>query len=682
MELEDPLFNRDLSWLSFNERVLREAADRSVPLYERIKFLAIYSSNLDEFFRVRVAHVKRLLLLDKKKLNAQVNVASPQDLLQEISETVNRQQEQFGGILREQLLPELKENRIHLYYNEPFLEAHLESIEYLFYTRILSFVQPLVIPEGGDERIFLENRQLYLVSCLEKDGMNYFGVVNIPSREAGRFHKLPEVDGCTYYTFVDDIVRHFKHVIFPGFSVRSTTSVKLNRDAELFLEEEYEADIAQKIKKSLKKRDIGAPSRFLYEPGLEPDVIASLQKQLNVREEDGISGGRYHNLDDLFALPNPLGEQLENKPMPPLPHPALQRVSSIFKALDRGDVLLSFPYHRYDYVLRLFNEAAIDPAVTRISATLYRVAKDSHITNALVSAARNGKEVSILVEAKARFDEENNLVWAEKMQQAGVRIRYSDDQIKVHSKVAQVHRTAADGSSRAYAFLGTGNFNEKTARIYTDYALLTADDALNAELDQTLRFILGNEAKPEPKLLLVSQVNMRASFKALLKYEMARAQEGERAYALIKLNNLEDPKMIRALYKAADIGVEIDLIVRGICCLVPRPGIRITRIVDRFLEHARVYYFHHGGDERMYVGSADWMTRNLDRRIEVAFPIRQPHIRSEIREHLQLQLTDCEKAVRLSESLENVRAPECDPPIRAQHATYALLAERTSDSVS
>jgi polyphosphate kinase len=666
-------FNRDKSWLSFNERVLLEAKDRSVPLYERIKFLAIYSSNLDEFFRVRVALIKRLVELNKEKLNAKVNLEAPENILNNIISIVNKQQTLFGHIFKNSILSDLKKNNIHLYYSEKYKAKHLAFIEELFYSNILSYIQPIITPKKSKSSIFLDDRKLYIISDLAKNGVNYIGIINIPSNKIDRFQMLPKINGTYYFTFIDDIIKHFSFVIFPGFKVINNTNVKLNRDAELFLDEEYSEDISVSIKKSLKKRTTGTPSRLLYEPGINKNTFEVLKQNLGLKDDDCISGGEYHNMNDLFSLPNPVGLKLENKPMPPLAHPAFRNTTSIFNAINKNDIFLSFPYQKYDYILRLFNEAAIDPKVISIKATLYRVAKDSHITNALISAARNGKHVSILVEAKARFDEENNLLWAERMKEAGVQIKYSIKSIKVHSKVALITLLSAKKEIKKYAFLGTGNFNEKTAGTYTDYALLTKDPALTNELDKVLEFTLGNKSKIKLNHLIVAQVNMRSQFIKLIDQEIRAVKKGEKGHVFIKLNNLQDEKMIDKLYLAADKGVKIDLIIRGICCLIPRKNIRVIRIVDRFLEHARVYIFRNNGNENIYIGSADWMGRNLNDRIEVVFPIYNKKIKSHIKHNIKLQLTDNTKAVTINDQLENVKGKSKSKKIRSQYNYYQYL---------
>lgn len=649
-----------------------EAFDVGVPLYERIKFLAIYSSNLDEFFRVRVALIKRLIQLSKEKLNTKLKIASPDELLQQIISEVNRQQDLFGQILRESILPALMHHKIHLYYAEEYAAEHSQAVEDLFYTEILSFIQPIIAPKNNPEPIFLDDKKLYMIADLEREGVEYVGIVNIPSEEVPRFQQLPNLAGNYHFTFIDDVIKRFAQVIFAGFKVKSCTNVKLNRDAELFLDKEYTDSVAEKIRKSLNNRKIGAPSRFLYEPGISKSVLETLKQGLQFQDEDCIEGGEYHNMDDLFALPNPVGAELENEPLPPLANDFFRNETSIFEAIEKRDILLSFPYHRYDYVLRFFNEAAIDPEVRSIKATLYRVARQSHITNALISAARNGKDVTVLVEAKARFDEENNLMWSERMEEAGVNVVYSPQSIKVHSKVALVTKEHPSGTKK-YCFLGTGNFNEQTASVYTDYALLTANPQLTSELDDVLEFTFGRNEEVELQHLVVAQLNMPETFSALIEKEIEAALAGKKAHIILKLNNLQDRKVIKNLFRAAEAGVQIDIIVRGICCMAPRNNIRLTRIVDRFLEHSRAYLFHNRGDERIFLGSADWMERNLYERIEVVFPVYASEIKEVIKHNLELQLRDNTKAVLIDDQLQNIRVNSNTEKVRAQHDYYHYL---------
>ncbi len=474
MENNSLLINRDISWLSFNGRVLEEAADTSLPIYERIKFLAIYSSNLDEFYRVRVAALRSLQKINKKKLNKKFDV-DPDELIAEIKSRVGIQLEIFGDILRNGIQPELVKNNIHLIYNlSDIPESLIPELNSYFRSRILSYLQPIMLRPG--KKTFLTNRSLYLILKLlsESDHEIHYAIVNIPSPPLPRFFSTNS-GGYSHFIFIDDIIRLNLEYIFPGFTVSDAFSIKLNRDADLNIDDEFSGDLVQKMKVQLTKRNIGPSSRFLYDSAMTEDMLTAIMEASEIEEEELVAGGRYHNLHDLFGLPNPKAPDLQIKPWPSILKKELENTTSLFRKIEEKDIMLNFPYHTYDYVLRFFNEAAIDPRVKEIKTTFYRVASDSFIVNALMSAARNGKKVQAFIEVKARFDEENNLRWADRMKDAGIKITYSIPGLKVHAKAALIKRLDADGKLQSFAFLGTGNFNEKTAGIYADHGLLTSN---------------------------------------------------------------------------------------------------------------------------------------------------------------------------------------------------------------
>jgi polyphosphate kinase len=645
------LFDRDLSWLSFNGRVLMEAADKSLAVYNRIKFLAIFSSNLDEFFRVRFADIRRIAELDKKKINKKFGVPDPKVLIREILRIVEIHQSEFGRIYRNEIIPELAEQKIHIYQNCSFAPVHLPEIEGYFYSKVLSFLRPRLLLPG--DSLFLKNRALYLAAELEdKTGERLIGVVQIPVDDLKRFTKLSSIEDRHYYVFLDDVVRNFMPMIYQGLKVLNTASIKLDRDAELFLGNEFGDGLAEKVKKSLEKREIGVPSRFLFESGMSESLFENIISAMSLSEFDMVPGGRYHNMFDLFSLENPLKPQLEEVNPTVSSHRSFSSSRSILSSILDQDVLLHFPYQHYAYILRFFNEASFDLRVTEIKASIYRVAENSHIINALIAAAENGKKVTVFVEAKARFDEANNLKWATRMSDAGVDVRFSDVKLKVHAKVALV-KLEVEGKEQSIAFLGTGNFNEKSAEIYADHALLTTSENLSQELDLTFDLIFGNKGSIEIEDLLVSQVNMVERFVSLIHAEIQAVEKGKIGRITIKLNNIQDPRMIAELYAAARTGVEVTLIIRAICCIKPLYGIRIVRLVDGYLEHARLYCFYHGGENLMYMGSADWMERNLYRRIEVVFPVQDEQMKDELMHCIDLQLNDKFKAVEIGMEMEN-----------------------------
>ncbi|MFA0961536.1 polyphosphate kinase 1 [Roseivirga sp. BDSF3-8] len=688
MSNQAPYIPRDLSWLSFNYRVLLEATDKSVPLFERIKFLAIYSSNLDEFFRVRIASLRQVDALDKPDIKKAL-YHMPQEVLDSIYEEVNNQQDEYGRIFREEILPELFDNDIHLYQNENIRPEHRAFVVRYFRSKVLSYLQPTILSQGK-KAPFLENRAIYLAVKLQKPGSNHvtYAHLNIPSGELPRFISIPQPGHTQYLIMLDDIIRYNLTAIFPGYIILGCYSIKLNRDADLAIEDEFSGDLVNKIRTQLDQREIGPPSRFLYDSEIDPDLLDFLVEKFKLNEKDLVSGGRYHNLYDLFSIPEPKKESLTYHPLAALHKPALENIVSLFDAIDSEDRMLHFPYQSYDYVLRFFNEAAIDPAVTHIKVTLYRIAHNSFIANALISAARNGKKVTVFVEVKARFDEENNLRWAEKMEKAGVRLIYSIPGLKVHAKVALVRRRDEEGNKKHYAFFGTGNFNENTANIYADHGLMTSHAGMTDELNNVFKYLHKRKIpKEEFRHLLVSQFNLDTRFVKMIDKEIAAAKEGKPASIIIKLNNIEERHMIDKLYEASQVGVDIQLIVRGICCL--RPGvkglsenIRAIRIVDRFLEHARIFIFHNGGSEKMYLSSADWMRRNLHDRIEVGFPLYDPKLKAEIRKLIDLQLQDTCKGSLLDKHLVNhpiVGREDCQ--VRSQMDFYEWLRSQEDNTL-
>jgi polyphosphate kinase len=680
-------FPRDLSWLSFNYRVLMEAKDTTLPLYDRIQFMAIYSSNLDEFFRVRVASIRSLTGLDKPKLKKELSY-DPSVLLQHIYQEVHKQQTEYGLILRNAILPGLQEKNILLYQQEPLHSLHKQEIKHFFRSKVLSYLQPVLLTGNTSRKLFLENRALYLIVKLRVKHTTgqaefMYAQLNIPSEQLPRFVELQKVDGNFYYILLDDIIRYNLPGIFPGYEVLEAYSIKLNRDAELHITDEFTGDLQEKIKKSLRQREVGPPARFLYDARMPEPMLHFLTTIFNLQKEDLFPGGRYHNLYDLAKLPNPLSPDLRSPSPTPLLIHTLENRESVLEAMEQKDYLLHFPYHSYDYILRFFNEAAIDPTVQEIKITLYRIAAHSFIANALISAARNGKKVTVFVEVKARFDEENNLRWAEKMKEAGIEIIYSLPGLKVHAKVALVIRKEANGEEKKYAYLGTGNFNENTARFYTDHSLLTCHPKFTKELNKVFDYLCGNRNNLHFKRLLVSQFNLQSSFIELIDREITYAKNGQQASIIIKLNNLEEETMIDKLYEASQAGVQINLIIRGICCLVPgvtglSENIRVIRLVDKFLEHARVFIFGNNHQPEVYLASADWMKRNLYRRIEVGFPIYDEALKADILKIIDLQLQDNLKAVWLDTSQQNHPVlPELDKPlIQAQTQIYEWLKQQ------
>src|SRR6187431_928312 len=689
MAKEYTFINRDLSWLSFNHRVLLEAADTSVPLYSRIQFLSIFSSNLDEFFRVRMPSIYAFTSINAKKTSLREEY--PENLSQTVIDYVQTQLEDFGRIFRKQILPSLEENNIHLYYGDKIREEHKETVMDFFLSRVLSFLQPVILKTENQGNIFLENNYLYFIVDIEDTDLpdvHEYALLNIPSDQLPRFSELPKIGGMHYLLFLDDVIRENLAEVFPGYKIHGAYAVKLTRDAELNIEDEFTGDIADKIEKQLGKRDIGLARRFLFDGKMPVGIRDFLKKYFDIRDEEMVEGGRYHNLKDMGSLPNPTNKRLTYDPWPSVPHPDFSTSNSIFKTITGGERLLHLPYHSYNYILRFFNEAAIDPQVKEIYVTLYRVAANSHIVNALISAAKNGKKVTVFVELKARFDEANNLKWSKKMKAAGVKIINSIPGLKVHAKIALVKRFE-EGKMNSYSLLATGNFNETTGRFYTDHVFFTSKKEFSDDLQQ-LFIYLQSRLQPEEfgkinfKHLLVTQFNMIKRFSKMIDREIENAKAGSPAHIIIKVNNLQEREMIEKLYEASNAGVKVDLIVRSICCVAPgiegqSENITIRRIVDRYLEHARIFIFYNNGEPEIYMGSADWMNRNLYSRIEVIFPIYDEKMKKEINDILQLQLNDNRKAVLFRADLSNEKILTIDDrSIPAQKAIYNYVKDLSS----
>jgi len=680
------LFDRELSWISFNYRVLQEAKDPTVPLYEKIKFLAIYSSNLDEFFRVRVASIRSLLNL-KEKSREQLAI-QPRILLKKIKESVQSQQEEFGRIYREQIIPELNKENIFLVDEKSIDDTQREFVKNYFLDQVLPFVQPTLL-DKNKVATFLHNRAIYLaVQLKSKRKSNQRGkpkvqrfkyaITEIPADKLGRFVVLPQNSNKNFVMFLDDVIRANLPSLFPGYQVVSCYSIKLTRDAELYIDDEFSGDLLEKIKKGLSKRKTGVPSRFLFDSEIPKIFLRFLQDTLNLKKDDLIPGGRYHNFNDLFGFPKFNNPFLEFDLMPPHKSKALDGVVSIFEVISQKDILLNFPYHSYGYVLKFLEEAAKDVNVKSIKATLYRVADNSLVIRSLVKAAENGKDVTAFVEVKARFDEESNFASFEELKSAGVKVYSSFPGLKVHSKLCLVERVEKSNSN-FYSYLSTGNFNEKTARIYTDYGFFTNNQNIANEINKVFSILERKNAKEKFNHLLVAPFNLRKKLVKLVDAEIKNALDGKHAEIILKLNSLEDKKMIKKLYQASQAGVKINLIVRGICCLVPglkdlSENIEVISIIDRFLEHTRIYIFHNNGDKKYFLSSADWMKRNLSRRIEVAFPIYDKEIQKQIQKVINLQLNDNQKARIIDQKQTNkYKAAIEGKMIRSQVETYQLL---------
>ncbi|HVI47025.1 MAG TPA: polyphosphate kinase 1 [Chitinophaga sp.] len=646
-----PLYNRDLSWLSFNYRVLLMAADQQVPLYERIKFLSIFSSNLDEFFKVRMPAILAINRVLEKDPGAGNDEALTSDTLRLVQQEINRQQEEYGKIVTGSIIPDLQKNNIQLIYNqEPGQQLKDATREY-FLTTILAYLQPVWL---GRQPFFPENNALYLAVALapESDnGKRDYVIINIPAT-LKRFIRLPSDDNTFTIAFLDDAIRAHLDYLFPGYTILGSYSVKLTRNAEMDMDE-IKGDVLEEVETLIRKRELGVPTRFLYDARIPLPLLHFLAKQFDVTNDELVPGGRYHNLKDLADLPMPA--ELPGAVYPkalPVQNVLAGKTDKLLDLIQQRDLLLHLPYHKYDPVLRFFNEAATDTAVQEIYVTLYRIASGSQIAQALISAARNGKQVTVFVELKARFDEANNIRWSKRMKEAGVKIIYSIPGMKVHAKTALVKRKY--GYHWDYSGLvATGNFNESTARFYTDHVLFTSHIGITREMELLFLYLQSREQPIGYRFLqfehlLVAQFNMITRFSALIDREIANVRAGLPARITIKLNNLQEKSMIAKLYEASEAGVEVRMIVRSISCLVPDApearNIQVIRIVDRYLEHPRVFIFHNNGEEEVYMGSADWMNRNLHRRIEVCTKVYDPSLQQELKDIIALQWEDSKNA--------------------------------------
>lgn len=675
--IETSFFNRDLSWLKFNERILAEAERNTVPLLERIKFLSIFSSNLDEFYRVRMPVLLALEKLSNKDNN---DIQIEDDLLISANQLIADHQQRYGQVLRNDIIPELEKNHIHLIYAEDFPQEINKEVERYFLSQVMAFLQPVYVDENSN--FFPSNNELYFLIHLKRGENSKAVVLNIPSNELPRFLKI-EQDKETYIVFLDDILRYHLKSIFPDDEVMGCFSFKVTRNAEIDLKDEYSGNLSDQLEKQLLKRDFGLATRFLHQPGIPVHVLDLLKKLFNLKKANMVEGGQYHNLKDLMSFPVSLSNLSNDKWSKICNTDSVQK--TLTEEIYKNDIIIHTPYQSYDSILRFFNEAAVDATVEEICITLYRVASDSKIVNALISAAKNGKKVSVLVELKARFDEANNIKWAKKMKAAGVEIIYSVTALKVHAKVALVKRKIGDRTKNVGLF-STGNFNESTAAFYTDHILMTANKEMLREVELLFIF-LRKRIKPSSSdlikfdHLLVAQFNLQQGFLSLIDREIENAKKGKPAFITIKMNNLEEKVMINKLYEASEAGVKIDLIVRSICRLIPgvtgmSENISIIRIVDRYLEHGRIFVFHNSGKEDVYLGSADWMNRNIYRRIEVCFPIYDEKIKAEILNIIDIQKQDNVQAVVIDEEMNNIPVKKGKKLIESQKEIYQFLKNK------
>ncbi|MCD8182229.1 MAG: RNA degradosome polyphosphate kinase [Bacteroides sp.] len=705
MENQYKYFKRDISWLSFNYRVLLGAEGDTLPLYERINFISIYSSNLEEFYKIRVADHKAVATGVAQ--SDEESVQSAIELVTEINDEVNRQLEERIRIYEQKILPALRKHHIIFYQSRNVEPFHKEFVRRFFCEEIFPYLTP--VPVSKDKVIsFLRDNRLYLAVRLypkrdeetrgqvDKESSprqlvnsstcqlppQYF-VMKLSYSKVPRFIELPKEGKNYYLMFIEDIIKANIDTIFPGYEVDSSYCIKISRDADILIDDSANtSEIIELVKSKVKKRKIGDVCRFVYDRAMPEDFLDFLVDAYHINRQELAPGDKHLNMEDLRHLPNPNNAVRPIRKPQPMKLTCLDERESIFRYVEKKDLLLHYPYHSFEHFIHFLYEAVHEPTVREIMVTQYRVAENSAVINTLIAAAQNGKKVTVFIELKARFDEENNLATAEMMKAAGINIIFSIPGLKVHAKVALVLRHDKQGHKLpSYAYISTGNFNEKTATLYADSGLFTCNPVIVNDL-HNLFLTLQGKGKPVFHRLLVARFNLIPELNRLIEHEMNLAKSGKQGRIILKMNALQDPTMINRLYEASQAGVEIDLIVRGICCLIPGQeysrNIRVTRIVDTFLEHARVWYFGNGGKPKLFLGSPDWMCRNLYRRIEAVTPILDPDLKQELSDMLTIQLTDKRKACFVDEHLRN-RWKSARPQrekVRSQYTFYEYLKDK------
>ncbi|HBB9986471.1 TPA: polyphosphate kinase 1 [Vibrio parahaemolyticus] len=679
MSAEKLYIEKELSWLSFNERVLQEAADKTVPLIERIRFLGIFSNNLDEFYKVRFADLKRRILINQERGGSD----NSKRLLSKMQAKALKLNEQFDELYSE-LIREMARRRIFLVNEHQLDEAQEKWITKYFRKEVMPHITPLLMKDEIDVLQFLKDEYAYIAVELRKEDHSQYALIEIPTDHLPRFVMVPEQKGKRRKTIIllDNIIRYCLDELFKGFfdyDELAGYAMKMTRDAEYDLRNEIEYSLLEQMSAGVNQRLTAMPVRFVYEREMPQEMLDFLCSKLRISNYDNlIPGGRYHNFKDFIAFPNVGREYLENKPMPPMKCADFEGYANSFEAIKAKDILLYYPYHTFDHIGELVRQASFDPKVLSIKINIYRVAKDSRLMNSLIDAVHNGKNVTVVVELQARFDEEANIEWSKVLTEAGVHVIFGAPGLKIHSKLLMISRREGDDIIR-YAHIGTGNFHEKTARIYTDFSLLTADQEITNEVRNVFGYIENPYRPVKFNHLMVSPRNSRTQIYRLIDNEIANAKAGKKAGLTIKVNNLVDKGIVTRLYAASNAGVKINMIIRGMCALVPgiegvSENIRIISIVDRFLEHPRVVITHNDGDPQVYISSADWMTRNIDHRIEVAAPVRDPRLKQRIIDITNIHFTDTVKARLIDKEMSNSYVPRGNrKKVRSQVAIYDYL---------
>jgi polyphosphate kinase len=687
---KDKIIPRDISWLSFNARVLQEANDPTVPLKSRIKFLGIFSNNLDEFFRVRVATLKRMMAVGNKNMHPEDN---PQQILDEIQLIVLKQQNEFHRIW-EGILIELKNEKIFLVNESQLNTEQQHFVKKFFEEEVRNNVIPLLI-ESIPQFPYLREKSLYLGVVISKQETAYdqkYALIEVPSKVVGRFVQLPSPPGEHHIILLEDVIRFNLPAIFSyfGYEQFSAHIFKVTKDAEIDIDSDLSTSLIQKIEKGLKNRRKGKTVRFVYDKEMDATLLEYLIRKLNLSRSDNIiPGGRIHNFRHFMDFPDVFRHK--KNPRNPIPHPDFLNSLRVADVVLKKDVMLHFPYHSFNPVIDLLREAAMDPDVTLIKITAYRLASNSKIINALLNAVRNGKEVVVMLELKARFDEEANLEWKERLEEEGVKVLIGADDLKIHAKLCLIRKRVGSHIVQ-YGFVSTGNLNEQTARVYADHCMLTSNRHVMADINRVFKFLENPKAGitilQNCQTLMVCPENMRREITTLINREIKLAKAKKPASIIVKLNSLSDVTLIEKLYEAAHAGVEIKMIIRGIfCAVVTNPKFKkpvtAISIVDEYLEHARVMIFNNGGKPKVYISSADWMVRNLDHRVEAAVPVTDKHIRKELIDIIQIQLQDNVKARWLDNRLLNnyVHGHE-EKQIRSQIETYKYLCDKLNKKIN
>ncbi|MBW6459526.1 MAG: polyphosphate kinase 1 [Bacteroidales bacterium] len=673
-------FNREISWLHFNERVLQEAMDKDTPLMERVKFLGIYSNNRDEFFRVRIATLKRMIRLQQVE---PVPDLKYKNILDQVLDIITAQEKLFTRAYSK-IRKELERNHIYIIDETQLSETQGKFVRHFYREKVSPNLFPLML-NNVKSSASLKDASIYLAVRLRKTKepeVLEHALIRVPTAVTGRFLKLPPEDNKTFIILIDDVIRHCLEGIFAAFGYDRFESytIKFTRDSELEIDNDVSKSFLELISVSVKKRKIAEAVRFVYDNTMPEDILKMLTKKLNIFKKDTIrGGGRYHNFKDFMEFPRVGSDKLYYPAAPTLPHPLLENHHSLFDAIRKKDIMLNFPYHSFQHIIDLLREASIDPMVRSIKMNFYRAARDSAAMNSLINAARNGKYVTVFMEIQARFDEEANIYWTRRLQEEGVKVIQTIPGFKVHAKLILIRRRE-NGENKLYANISTGNYNEATAKVFSDFSLLTCHPGICEEAYNTFELLESKFILPTFKTMILSPFRTREFFMEKFDLEMQNARLGKEAWAILKLNSIVDRKATSKLYEASQAGVHIDLICRGICVVKPGvPGmsenINALSIVDKYLEHSRVYIFCNGGDPEYYISSADWMPRNFDHRIEIVCPVFDEDIRQQLWDIIQIQLRDNVKSRYLDPDKLNRYRKTSDPKRhRAQFEIYDYYA--------